>query len=108
MIPEEIIGKAVARLVRAAKPQSIYLFGSYARGDAREGSDLDFLVVESALKSRRREMVRLRDAIRPMRIPADILVVSESTFAEWADVPGTVIHRAKTEGRLCYEQPQAG
>jgi hypothetical protein len=49
-------------------------------------------------------MVRLHDAIRSMRIPVDILVTSEATFNEWADVPGTVMHKAKTEGRLCYEE----
>ena len=104
MISEEIIKEAINRLVKVAKPQQIYLFGSYARGDARKQSDLDFLVIERMLKSRRKEMVRLHDAIRPMRIPVDILVASESTFNEWSDVPGTVIHRAKTEGRLCYEK----
>jgi predicted nucleotidyltransferase len=80
------------------------MFGSYARGDAREQSDLDFLVVEQELKSRRKEMVRLHDAIRSMRIPVDIIAVSESTFNEWADVPGNVIYKAKTEGKLCYEK----
>jgi predicted nucleotidyltransferase len=104
MISEETIKKAVARLVEVARPQKIYLFGFYARGDAREQSDLDFFVVEKALKSRREEMVRLHDAIRPMRIPVDILVISEDAYAEWADVQGTVIYKAKTEGRLCYEK----
>lgn len=102
MISEELIKKAVQKLVEVAKPKMIYLFGSYARGEARERSDLDFLVVETHLRSRRREMVRLHDAIRPMQLPVDILVVSESTFKEWSDVPGTVINKAKTEGRLYY------
>ena len=79
------------------------LFETSARGDAREHSDLDFLIVEPELKNQRREMVRLYDVIRPLRIPVDILVVSEATFDEWADVPGTVFHKAKTEGQLCYE-----
>ncbi len=50
MISEEIIKKAVDRLVEVARPQKIYLFGSYARGDAREQSDLDFLVVENYVR----------------------------------------------------------
>ncbi len=46
MISEEIIEEAINRLIKAAKPRMIYLFGSYARGDARKQSDLDFLVIE--------------------------------------------------------------
>jgi predicted nucleotidyltransferase len=102
MISEETIQEATRRLAKAALPEKIFLFGSYARGDAREKSDLDFLVVERKVKNRRKEMVRLHDAIRSMRIPVDILVVSQSTFDEWANVPGTVIHKAVSEGILCY------
>jgi len=108
MISESTIKTAIDRLVKAAQPKKIYLFGSYARGDAVEQSDLDFLVVEDNLKNRRKEMVRLHDAVRPMHIPVDILVVSESTFHEWNDIPGTVIHKASTEGRLCYDVSKAG
>ena len=104
MISEDTISEAADRIAAAAaKPQRIFLFGSYARGDPREDSDLDFLVVEETVKSRRREMVRLHDAVRPMRIPVDIVVVSSQAFREWEDVPGTVMHEAKTLGRLCYE-----
>jgi predicted nucleotidyltransferase len=105
MISEEVIQKAIEKLVEAATPRKIYLFGSYARGEARKRSDLDFLIVKQSVKNRRKEMVRLHDSIRPLRIPVDILVASESTFNEWADVPGTVMYMAKTEGRLCYEKP---
>ena len=105
MISEETIQKTIQRLIDASKPQKLYLFGSYARGNPREKSDLDFLIVEKNVKNHRREMVRLHDSIRSMRIPVDILVVNESTFEEWLNIPGTVIHNAVTEGRLCYEQP---
>jgi uncharacterized protein len=104
MISEQTIQKVIERIAETAKPQKIYLFGSYARGDAREHSDLDFLVVEKEVKNRHQEMVRLNDAIRSMRIPVDILPVSASSFNEWADIPGTVFYKAKKEGRLCYEE----
>lgn len=105
MISEETINRAVDRLLEVAKPQKIFLFGSYAQGAAREHSDLDFLVVERDVRSKRKEMVRLHDALRPMHIPVDIVVARESTFEKWCDVPGTVFHEAKTKGRLCYESP---
>lgn len=38
------IKSLVAPIAQKYKVQEIYLFGSYARGDADESSDLDFLV----------------------------------------------------------------
>jgi predicted nucleotidyltransferase len=37
--------KIVGRIVEKYKPKRIYLFGSYARGDFNEGSDVDLVVV---------------------------------------------------------------
>lgn len=103
MLSQATIQEAITRLAEAAQPTKIILFGSYARGEARDSSDLDFLVIQREVKSRRREMVRLHDVLRPMRIPVDVLVISEALFAEWADTPGTVLYRAQHEGRLVYE-----
>ena len=44
-------------------------------------------------------MVRLRDALRPLRVPADVLVTSRSVFEEWRDTPNNVLFEAWTEGR---------
>jgi len=102
MVDESVIARAVDLLKAAAPEARIILFGSYARGNARENSDLDFLVVEPEVKSRRREMARLADVLRPLRIAVDILVVSRRTFDEWSDAPGTVICAAAREGKVLY------
>lgn len=85
MIPQTTIQEAVNLLKKAANPVKIILFGSYARGKPIEDSDSDFMVVEKELKARRMEMVRLRRILSPLRIPVDIIVVSEQVFNEWAD-----------------------
>jgi predicted nucleotidyltransferase len=102
MISEEMIQRAVDLLKSAAAPCRIILFGSYARGDAHENSDLDFLVVEPVVTARRREMVRLSEVLRPLRVPADVLVASERVFNEWRTIPGTVLYEAHKEGRVLY------
>jgi len=47
-------------------------------------------------------MVRLSDVLRPLRVPIDIVVVSQRNFDEWRDLPGTIIHQAASEGRVLH------
>lgn len=103
MISESTIRQAVRFLIDAGEPTRIILFGSYGRGKPHEDSDLDFLVVQPVLRDRRREMVRLRRVLSPLRIPADVLVVSEQAFREWSDTPGNILYEAAKEGRVLYE-----
>lgn len=100
MIDAELIRKAGQALLDAAPGSRVILFGSHARGEARPGSDLDFLVVQPQVKARRAEMVRLSDTLRRLGLYADVLVVSEENFHEWADVPGTVLYEAAQEGKV--------
>src|SRR2546427_10131182 len=99
MISEETIQRAVELLKAATAPSRIILFGSYVRGDAREHSDLAFLVVEPVVAARRKEMARLSEVLRPLRVPADVLVASERGFKEWRDNPGIALYGANKGGR---------
>jgi predicted nucleotidyltransferase len=105
VIDDSTIEQAVAILRRAAPGSQVIVFGSHARGDAHAASDLDLLVIEPEVKARREEMVRLRDALRPLRIPVDVLVASRSTYERWADTPGTVFYEAAREGRVFNVEP---
>jgi len=104
MIDQAAVSEAVTLLLKTAPAGSeVILFGSHARGEAGPDSDLDFLVVEPAVKSKRAEMVRLRDALRPLRIPVDVLVTSREVFDDWRDTPNNVLYEAWNEGRSFHE-----
>jgi predicted nucleotidyltransferase len=104
MLTEAVILEAAQTLARAARSQArVVLFGSRARGEAQPDSDLDFLVIERTLESKLDEMVRLRDALPPLGVPVDVLVVSEADAHAWREVPGTMVHAALAEGRVLAE-----
>jgi len=96
----DVAGRTLAAL--AADPIKIVLFGSRARGDAQPDSDFDFLVVERNPRDRHAEMVRLGRALRPLRMPFDVVVVSERYAEDWGGVEGTLVHSALTEGRVLH------
>lgn len=78
MVSDQAIQEAARRLIAAAgSPRKVLLFGSYARGEANEDSDLDLLVVEAALPDPTGEYVRLREAVGPMGVGVDLLIYSE-------------------------------
>jgi predicted nucleotidyltransferase len=106
-VSDEVIDRMARRIVREVDPQRILLFGSWARGDANEHSDIDLLIVErepfGIERSRRQEAARIWRCLFEFRIPTDILVYSASEVARWKDADHHVIARALREGRILYE-----
>ncbi|MDP4029842.1 MAG: nucleotidyltransferase domain-containing protein [Gallionella sp.] len=103
MISEQTIQQAVARLVAAANPSKVILFGSYARGDATEDSDLDLMVIEPEVVNQFDEMVRLRNVMGDMPVGVDLLVYSDREASRRSQVPGTLLYWAFKEGRVMYD-----
>ena len=103
MIDQALLDQATILLRETAHPQKIILFGSHARNEASADSDIDILVVETDVKDRVSEMVRLGRTLSPLRIPVDLLVVSVEMYNYWSDTPGNVYYQARTEGRVIYE-----
>ena len=65
-------------------PDQVILFGSRARGDNREDSDVDLMVIESApfgtARSRRLEAVRLWRALQGM---TDTAIFADQIFGRY-------------------------
>jgi predicted nucleotidyltransferase len=104
MIDQATIQRAVRMLLGAApKGSKVILFGSHARGQARDCSDLDFLVIEPQVRGRLAEAARLDRALRGLRIAVDLLVTSEAIFEAWKNTPNSVLYEAAREGKVFRE-----
>ena len=103
-LTEQDIRDAAHRVAAAASSAAkVIVFGSYGRGDADEGSDLELMVVERELKDRGEEYLRLREAIGRVGVGVDLLVYSEKEFERRSQVPGTVLYWARKEGKIVHD-----
>jgi predicted nucleotidyltransferase len=106
-VTEKLLREMTDIIVREVHPRKIILFGSHARGTARPGSDLDFIVVEdgpfNAQRSRRAEMTRLWNLFFDYMIPMDFLVFTPEEIEKWSSARNHVIAHALQDGRVMYE-----
>ncbi len=102
-IDEQTMQDLVKCLVAAAQPTRVILFGSYARGDATAGSDLDLMVIQPHVSDSYAEMIRLHQAVGDVGVGVGLLVYSEADYRRRSQVPGTVLYWARKEGRPLYE-----
>lgn len=104
MLSQRTIADAARRAADAASsPAGVMLFGSYARGDADEGSDLDLLVIEKAVTDKATEYLKLHRAVGAMGVGVNIVVISSEEFDRRSQAPGTVPYWAAKEGKLLYD-----
>lgn len=103
MLDEHSLGQIVARIVAAAKPSRVILFGSYGRGSADDGSDVDLMVVKPTIVNLGEEMLELSRAVGATGVGVDVLLYSDAEFERRSQVPGTVLYWARKEGRSLYE-----
>ena len=107
-IDEVLIEQVRDRIVEACHPKALYLFGSAARGVAREGSDLDLLVVMDLPEGVRSyekagELSRLFDG---WLLPMDILVRTPEQFERGTRLLGFIERTVLREGKLLYAAGQ--
>lgn len=100
---EGILDEATQRLVEAAHPEKIILFGSYARGDFDKDSDLDLLVILPTVHDRFEETVRLYKVLRRLGMPVDVVLYSAEQVEERRNLRGTMLYHALNEGRVLYD-----
>jgi predicted nucleotidyltransferase len=102
MIDEQTLQEVVKRIVAAAQPSRVILFGSYGRGDADAGSDLDLIVIKPQVSDQYAEMIRLHEAVGNIGVGVDVLVYSEAEMEKRRDWCTSPIYWALREGRMLY------
>ncbi|MDQ6995095.1 MAG: nucleotidyltransferase domain-containing protein [Mariprofundaceae bacterium] len=78
--------------------QTAWLFGSYARGDAREDSDVDVLFIMDSDLPRPQRSMNAYTLLSKLDCPKDVLVYTPDEFRAWKQVPGSLCYNVLHEG----------
>jgi uncharacterized protein len=102
MVTLRDIEQVARRLGDAANAESVILFGSYARGNPSENSDVDFLVIAPSDQPRFKRSRELYQLFKPYPFGMDILVYTPEEVHQDKANPLTFIAAVMKEGKVVY------
>jgi len=99
------VEEIAAEIVEKFNPVRIVLFGSHARGEAKDDSDIDlFVEMESDRRPPERAIeVNAVFGLRPW--PLDVVVYTPAEVARLRKIRGTLLSVIEDEGEVLYERP---
>jgi predicted nucleotidyltransferase len=102
---QEKVDLAVRTAIEVARPSRVFVFGSWARGDAKADSDLDLAVFLD--DDRLGEIADLRKKIRGglggLKMSVDLIVATEGYAREFLTSINSVYYEIVNEGKLVYD-----
>ena len=104
MMTADMLDTMVNRIVKQLDPDGILLFGSRARGDAREWSDVDLMIIMNTVLDKRKTAIDTQMLLKDLFISKDIIVVTKDEIRRKRNIVGTLIHAALQDGRMLYER----
>jgi HEPN domain-containing protein/predicted nucleotidyltransferase len=100
-----LLTQVVERIVAAADPDRIILFGSGARGSMTVHSDLDLLVVKGGEWSQDEVDRAIRRSLGGLGVAIDLVLATPGELERYGQSIGLVYLPALEEGRTIYDTP---
>lgn len=105
MTTETDISTMVDRIVDRFQPSRVVLFGSRARGEFSEWSDVDLLVVLPNGTDRHHAAVEIHRTLGDLLVAKDVVVTTPEEINRRGHIVGSVLCSALREGQSVYERP---
>lgn len=101
VLSENTLREIVRRIVEAAQPEKIILFGSAAREEMGPNSDVDLLVVKSGAH-RRKLAEKIYMNLIGVGQAVDVVVATPEDIERYGNCSALIIEPALREGRVVY------
>lgn len=95
--------RVINRIIRRYRPKKIFIFGSFARGDVHQGSDLDLVII----KNTKEKFLRRMDAVLDLcdgEIAVEPLIYTEAEFKKMLEEGNDFLETVVTEGKVVYHR----
>ena len=104
MINFHDIEQVATKLGTAANAERVILFGSYARGNAREHSDVDYMIIAESTLPRFKRSRELYKMLHPHPFGMDIVVYTPEEIERGKRTPVSFVSSVLQEGKTLYDR----
>ena len=104
MIDKEQIDYISTKIAKNVDPDKIILFGSYAKGDYNENSDLDFIIVKQSNLPRHKRGLEIRRLFYGLLIPFDLKVYTPDEYNNDLNNKYSFLSSAIKNSKLLYDR----
>lgn len=104
MIETAYIQDIVKRIAQFYNPDKIILFGSYAKGNITEDSDLDFILVKDVSLPKHKRGIEVRKLFYGLPVPIDFKIYTTSEYADGLTNKFSFLSSALKNSKVLYER----
>ena len=90
--------------LRPYDPEKVIVFGSYARGDIDEYSDIDLVIIKKTKKRFLQRLIEVAKLIDNELGNVDVLVYTPAEFERMIEYENSFIETVLKEGKIIYEK----
>lgn len=98
------VESAIQQIVSQSDPKIVIVFGSVARHEAEDDSDLDVLVVFDRPVDQKHMYYELSGCFVGLRLPFDLIIMSYDDFVRYKDQPQSFTREIVSTGEVVYSR----
>lgn len=102
---DTLLDQVTRKIVERFDPERVVLFGSRARGESRDGSDLDLFVEMQTDRQPPERAIEVAAIFGLRPWPLDVVVYTPAEVQRLRQVRGSLLSIIEAEGKLLYARP---
>jgi len=104
MIADKQINEISIKIIENINPERIIIFGSYAKGNYHDDSDLDLIIVKQSDLPKNKRGIEIRRLFYGLLIPMDLKIYTPEEFENELKNKYSFLNTAIKDSKTIYER----